>query len=273
MNAHATPGAGAPDSRAFLGLVWNDWRRHRPGIVLGGAGIALMLLVIGGTAPDAIFLLLAIAMAVASGFGFGGSERALGEEEYAFALPPTRRERYLARLALAGSFLLGVYAVGVLTCYAGLSRLLLETVLSPQDIDRLAAETGEPFTPFHRALALAFPLALFAECFAVAMAPLRADGRRLIFEPLGVAVVCTLLVLVVERAPEGGLAWIAVPALLVLAAWRLRAAFVAYRGVEAAVEARPVATTSNRAIVALLFVLTGLALLGTLVLWFVQSTR
>jgi hypothetical protein len=94
----------------------------------------------------------------------GGADAAEGSEEFTFALPPTRAERYLARLALGGSTVLLFTLLGVVTIALDL----------PQTVWGLFVNSGftEPFPVcrerFLYPLAVAIPFAVFAFSFAIA---------------------------------------------------------------------------------------------------------
>jgi len=102
--------------------------------------------------------------ALLAGPRLGGADAAEGSEEFAFALPPTRAERYLARLALGGSTVLLFTVLGVVTIALDL----------PQHVWGLFVNSGftEPFPAckerFLYPLAVAIPFAVFAFSFALA---------------------------------------------------------------------------------------------------------
>jgi hypothetical protein len=98
------------------------------------------------------------------GFAAGGGEAFAGCEEFTFALPATRQQRYLARLLLAGSVLLALQLLGIAAIALDLPQLLWRPIV----------ESGftAPFPAVRPQmlywLAAALPIACFATTFAVA---------------------------------------------------------------------------------------------------------
>lgn len=148
----------------YRGLLWREWLAH--GRLVVGAlavwlvcGWVLLLFFHPG-----MLLAFGVLLAMAMGAVFGGDEAAEGSEEFAFGLPPTRSERYLARMLIGGATVLGFTVLGELA--TGLDL--------PQRLWSLVVETGytEPFPVcehrFLHVLAVALPFAIFAFTFALA---------------------------------------------------------------------------------------------------------
>ncbi len=109
-------------------------------------------------------LALGVLYAFMAAPAFGGGESFEGSEEFAFALPPTRAERYLANLAAGGIPLLVLLVLGLLAIGLNL----------PQAAWGLFVSSGytEPFEPaepafLHYGLAFAVPVTAFAFTFAI----------------------------------------------------------------------------------------------------------
>jgi hypothetical protein len=110
-------------------------------------------------------LLFGAVFALVAGPVYGGSDTLEGCEEFAFALPHTRGQRYLARLTIGG---------GALLLFTSLDLLALGLDL-PQILAKLYVDTGliRPWPVFRSGmlygLVLTFPLALFAASFVLSI--------------------------------------------------------------------------------------------------------
>jgi hypothetical protein len=169
-NVDAAPGtapAGAvePPPQAWRGLVWREWLAHGP-LALNFlaawlvCGWVLLLFFHPGW-----ILGFGVLYAFFAGALFGGGDAFEGSEEFSFALPPTRGEQYLVRLAAGGAPLLLFTLVGLLAIGLDL----------PQAFWGLFVSSGytEPFEPARPAflqygLAFAVPAAAYAFTYAVA---------------------------------------------------------------------------------------------------------
>jgi hypothetical protein len=148
----------------ILGLIWRQWVAY--GNVLLGVLSAYLVLgwvlpvfhhpgwILGGGAILALFL----------GVVLGGGDAAEGAEEFSFALPPMRGERYLTRLAFGGAILAAFLFVGLLSIALDL----------PQLVWGVFADSGftEPFGKaeprYIYALAVVCPVAAYVFTYAFA---------------------------------------------------------------------------------------------------------
>ena len=154
----------APRVDVWRGLLWRDWIAHG-GLMMAALAVWLMcgwVLLIFFHPGWIIGFGVVYAVRVAQ--ALGGGEAAEGSEEFSFALPPTRGERYLARLILGGGSVF-VFTVG------GTLAIALDL---PQALWSIFVNSGftEPFPAceprFLYTLAVACPLAVFAFTFATA---------------------------------------------------------------------------------------------------------
>ena len=148
----------------YRGLLWREWLAQRNLVITSLAvwlacGWVLLLFYHPG-----FIIAFGVIYALLAGPRLGGADAAEGSEEFAFALPPTRAERYLARLALGGSTVLLFTVLGVVTIALDM----------PQTVWGLFVNSGftEPFPAcqerFLYPLAVAIPFAVFAFSFALA---------------------------------------------------------------------------------------------------------
>ena len=95
--------------------------------------------------------------------GFAGGDALEGSEEFAFSLPPTRGEQYLAKLALGLGTTVAFTALGVLSIALDLPQLIWSVFVN--------SGFTEPFPvcdePMVYGLAIALPLACFACTYAM----------------------------------------------------------------------------------------------------------
>jgi hypothetical protein len=148
----------------WKGLLWREWLAHR-NLVVNALAVWLVcgwvLLIFS---HPGFIIAFGVLYAFLAGALFGGGDAAEGSEEFSFALPPTRQERYVARLLLGGATVLGFTVLGNLAIALDL----------PQKLWGLVVNSGftEPFPPceprFIYALAIALPIAVFACAFALA---------------------------------------------------------------------------------------------------------
>jgi len=142
----------------FRGLMWRHWLAGRWAVMSG-----LTVLLIGGWAlmlfhhPGWIIGAGSI-FAMISGVVFGGLDAADGSEEFAFALPPTRSQRYLSGIFVGGGSVLAFCLIGTLSIALDL----------PQYAWSLVVDSGftTPFGPWPEKylyfLAVVIPLLVFA---------------------------------------------------------------------------------------------------------------
>jgi hypothetical protein len=156
-----------PVPRPIEGLVWREWIEHRKQI----AAFLVAWLIFGWITllffHPAWILSFGAIYALSAGSRIGGADAAEGSEEFAFALPPTRRERFLVRLAVAGAPLVVLVGGGLLAIGLDL----------PQKLWGLFVESGfaEPFPGcegWWYALAAVIPAGMFGWTFLFA-----AEGR------------------------------------------------------------------------------------------------
>lgn len=163
---HTRAGAGRAaehfERKVIKGLLWREWLVHRRLVMemlcvwLIGQWILLLF-----CHPWAILGFGAL-FALWIGTAAGGSDAAEGSEEFSFALPATRAQRYIVRMALGGSSVL------LLT---GASLLAIGLDL-PQRLWGIFVNSGftEPFWTaegYTYALAFSVPAAVFAFSFAI----------------------------------------------------------------------------------------------------------
>jgi hypothetical protein len=153
--------ARAQRSRAWRGLLWREGLQHGGLLERAAAAWLIVVWVLALDHPGWLFAFGAL-FALRAGEALGGAEAAEGVEEFAFALPPTRSERFLARLGLGLAALLGFQL-------AGLAAIAAD---APQLLWRLVADSGlteTDRTPLTVAICLMIvvaPLAGFAVSFS-----------------------------------------------------------------------------------------------------------
>jgi hypothetical protein len=147
----------------WRGLLWCEWFSHSKLFL----GFLLFWLVSVWTLPlfthSGWILLVAPLYALLAGAAYGGGDTIEGCEEFAFSLPATRSERYLARLAVGG---------GGLLLFTGLDLLALGLDV-PQFLARFYLDAGllKPLPVLKLrllyGLVLAVPFLVFAFSFVL----------------------------------------------------------------------------------------------------------
>ena len=116
-----SPGSG---SRAFYGLLWCEWYAHSK-LLLGVIAVWLAAIwILPLYVNPAWILVFGALFAIIAGPVYGGSDTSEGCEEFTFALPPTRAERFLARLMVGGGALLLLTAIDLMVLGLDLSQVL-----------------------------------------------------------------------------------------------------------------------------------------------------
>ena len=149
--------------KAAQGSLWCEWYAHSKLLLFFLGAWVASVWVLPLYVNPAWILLFGGLYALVAGPIYGGSDTIEGCEEFTFALPPTRSERYLARLAVGG---------GTVLLFTALDLLALGLDL-PQILAKLYVNTGliRPWPVFKSGLLyglmLAMPLAIFALSFMI----------------------------------------------------------------------------------------------------------
>jgi hypothetical protein len=145
--------------KAFYGLLWCEWYAHSKLLVVFLAAWLASVWALPLYANPACILMLGGLLAIIAGPVFGGSDTLDGCEEFTFALPPTRAERYLARLTVGGGALLLLTAIDMLALGLDL----------PQILAKLYVGSGliRPWPVFRSGLLYGLVLVLPATIFSV----------------------------------------------------------------------------------------------------------
>ncbi|MDA1274230.1 MAG: hypothetical protein O2960_09285 [Verrucomicrobia bacterium] len=147
----------------FRGLLWAEWFAHSKLVLLFLCVWLVGVWLVPLFAHPGWILLLGGLYALIAGPVYGGGDILEGCEEFSFALPPTRGNRYIARLTVGGGTFLGLTSFNLLTLGFDL----------PQVLARLYIDTGivEPLPNLSlgllSGLVVALPLAAFALSFAI----------------------------------------------------------------------------------------------------------
>ena len=160
-------------ARWWLGLLWGEWFTHARLLLFFLFAWLAAFWLVPLVAHPLWVLMVGIAYALAAGPAFGGADTMDGCEEFSFALPATRRQRFLARLAVGGLGLLALTSMNVVALNTDLADLLLRVFL---DSGLGGIELRRPELLY--GLVFAFPFAVFALGFAVAAL---ATGRTVAF--------------------------------------------------------------------------------------------
>ena len=147
----------------WRGLLWSEWFAHARlllGFLLAWlAAVWLLPLIV----HPLWILMLGAAYAVIAGPAFGGADVAAGCEEFSFALPVPRGQRFTTRLIVGGTGLLLLTGANVFALNANLADILVRVFL---DSGLTGFELRQPELLY--GLVFAFPFAVFALGFSVA---------------------------------------------------------------------------------------------------------
>lgn len=175
-------------SGVIRSLLWCEWYAHSK-LLLFFIGLWLACVwVIPLFAGSGWILLLGGLYSLIAGPVYGGGDTIDACEEFTFALPPKRQQRYLARLVVGGGTLLLLTALDLLALGLDLPQILASIYVNtglvrPGPILKSGLLYG---------LVLALPLAVFAMSFALAAGT---HSRMLVFTSSFWAAVVALSVL------------------------------------------------------------------------------
>jgi hypothetical protein len=266
--APAQAAEGATGVSVYRGLLWREWLAHRNLIINALAvwlvcGWVLLIFFHPG-----FIIPFGVLYALVAGTLFGGGDAAEGSEEFSFALPPTRRERYLARMIFGGATVLGFAALGDVAIALDL----------PQQLWALFVNSGfsGPFRRceprFLHALAIALPFATFA--FTFAMTANAATRIQIGWTVLGLLLALAVMGLgfLGERFLWEELnGYVSVTALVALAPLGLLVGYLAYQRKEGISRPAPLAARSRWGPWLAALIVVG-AVLGALFVWLLADS-
>lgn len=223
--------------RYMGGLLWCEWYAHSKILVLFLAAWLASVWVLPLYANPAFIILLGGLFAVVAGPLYGGADTMEGCEEFTFALPPTRSERYLARLCVGAGALLLLTIIDLLALGLDL----------PQVLAKLYVGSGliRPWPVFRSGLlyglVLVLPLAVFSISFVVSA--LTHSRAVLISVPLWAILVSLGLLRLgfwyEELVWEKLNGWFSCPLLAIVSGAVLLAGWFAYRRKEVGFDTSP----------------------------------
>jgi len=149
------------DRSPWKGLLWAEWFAHSQLMLIFLAVWLVTIWTLPLFTHTGWILLLGLLYALMAGPVFGGSDVLEGCEEFTFALPPTRTERFAARLIVGG---------GTLVILSGMNLIALGMDL-PQVLAGLYVKSGliKPLPILKPgllySLVIALPFAIFAFSF------------------------------------------------------------------------------------------------------------
>jgi hypothetical protein len=155
------------------GLLLREWLAHRGMLIPIAATWVIGLWILPLITSPAWLHWFGLWISLRLGTALGGAEAADGVEEFSFALPPTRGQRYLARLGLGLGIVLGLIVISAAAIIGN----------TPQHLWGLVVESGltEPNTPAPLAdwltVLTAWPV-VYAITFAIAANASTATGAR-----------------------------------------------------------------------------------------------
>ena len=166
-------GRGWTRWQSWRHLLWSEWFAHARlllfFLVAWIAAVWLLPLVV----HPLWILMLGVGYALVAGPAFGGADVGASCEEFSFALPVPRGQRFIARLLMAGGGLLLLTVANVFALNANLADILVRAFL---DGGLTGFELRQPELLY--GLVFAFPFTMFALGFSVAAL---ATGRTVVF--------------------------------------------------------------------------------------------
>jgi hypothetical protein len=149
--------------RLWRSLVWSEWFLHSRLLLCFLLGWLAVVWLLPLVAHPLWVLGVGFVFALVAGPAFGGADVIHGCEEFSFAFPPTRTQRFTARFVVGASWLLALTVMDVLALDQNFSDVLFRVFL---DTGLATVEVRQPEMLY--GLVLAAPFAVFALGFAVA---------------------------------------------------------------------------------------------------------
>ena len=149
--------------RLWRGLLWSEWFVHSRLLLLSLVAWLSTVWFLPLLVHPLWLLGFGVVVAAVGGPAFGGADVIHGCEEFNFAFPATRTQRYWARVLVAGGTLLAFSLMDVLALKGNLSDVLLRVFVTS---GLPAVELTQPLLLY--GLVLAVPFAVFALAFALA---------------------------------------------------------------------------------------------------------
>jgi len=147
--------------RIVQGLLWREWLLHREELIRIFSAWLFGVWVVPFS--PAVFLFpFGILSACLIAPSLGGSDASEGSEEFSFALPPSRAQRYLVRLALGGGVLAALMAGALLAALFDLPQALWGALVD----STMTVPFDPPRPEFLYGLACALTAAVFADAFS-----------------------------------------------------------------------------------------------------------
>lgn len=229
--------------QAWKGLLSFEWKAHSR-LFLSLIALWLVAVWVLPLADNPAWILaFGLVYALIAGPAVGGHDILEGCEEYSFALPPSRIERFWIRFALGGSAFLVFTSLDLLALGLDLSqavaRLYVDAgLLKPVDVLEPRLLLG---------LVIAFPFACFALTFALAA---NAPTRSLVLTSWFWSALACLLILRMGLFYEywhwgGWMGYVTTPALILAGLGALWIGCYFYRSKELAIAAKPIVIPSH----------------------------
>lgn len=151
--------------RRFSGLLWCEWYAHSRLILIFLVGWLLGIWLLSLMVNAVWIIVLGVIYSYFAGVLFGGSDVIQGIEEFSLSLPPTRSQRYVARLIVGGGSVLLINTMSLVFLGSDLPQFIagvtIQTGLA-HDVSR------EGLYPFY-GLLYGIPIVSFSICFVLSM--------------------------------------------------------------------------------------------------------
>ncbi len=158
-DSHPKPSRG----RVWGALFWSEWFMHSRLLLCFLVGWLAVVWLLPLVAHPLWVLMVGFLFALVAGPAFGGADVIHGCEEFSFAFPPTRAQRFTARFLVGATWLVALTVMDVLALDRNFSDVLFRVFL---DTGLATIEVRQPEMLY--GLVFAAPFAVFALGFAVA---------------------------------------------------------------------------------------------------------
>lgn len=152
-----------PRGRFWRALFWSEWFMHSRLLLFFLLGWLAVVWLLPLVAHPLWVLMVGFVFALVAGPAFGGADVIHGCEEFSFAFPPRRAQRFTARFLVGATWLVALTVMDVLALDRNFSDVLFRVFL---DTGLATIEVRQPQMLY--GLVFAAPFAVFALGFSVA---------------------------------------------------------------------------------------------------------
>lgn len=151
--------------RRFSGLLWCEWYAHSRLILTFLIFWLVGMWILSMMANAVWIIILGVIYSYFAGVLFGGSDVIQGIEEFSLSLPPTKAQRYVARLIVGGGSVVVINTMSLISLGTDLPQILAGVAIQSGIADNALRMNLFPFY----GLLYGIPIVSFSMCFVLSI--------------------------------------------------------------------------------------------------------